>query len=247
MSTTAPQGVKTEKAFCWFAEDKQLIFGTLCSVSLDVLREARRRDPGVIGALDVIEPEAAALVAARHCGELNLEFPTGWQLQASRWPSHDQLSEFCYFYFEVKHRLKFKHPRGGRMPKEILWLLSGWLQRGELPSYCNYQRYCQLEGLKLLPLLIDHDYFRFFVFRPTVERVEAAVETFKLAVKVMTGPGSYDLPWLATRLLVSLRDDELWPIRFERQDPKLLVNRRRLSFVYRDLKGSQDAVRFTPD
>lgn len=157
------------------------------------------------------------------------------------------ITDFAALWFEVKHGLEFKHPRGGRMPEEILWLLSGWLQRGESPSYRNYQRYCQQKELRFLPFLVDHNHFRFFVFRPTIERVKTAIETFKQAVEVLSMLGNRALPPLATRLLVSVRDDELWPVRYERQDPKTLAYKRHLSFVYRDLKGSQEVVRFTPD
>lgn len=220
---------RIEKAF-WYT-CTELIFGTLYTVPTP------NQNP-----METVEVE---LITDTDYKKIKL--PSNWRHHAPIWVSNDGLTEFCAFYFEIEHGLDFKHPRGGRMPDQILWFLSGTMQTGEDWNYRNYQNYCRLEGLKFLPLLITHDHFRFFVFRPTSKRVEEAIEVFKKVLSILGIMGN--LPKGAFEILRAVNLDEVFtdPQLWSREIGLILLSERYpLSFVYQDLKGSQDAVRFTP-
>lgn len=213
----------------------KLLFGTLFAPSKEQWRHNIRP-------IDLTCPEAAEMMKR---GRVMLDLPSDWKVRTYLTTHLTSLiTDFAALWFEVEHGLEFKHPRGGRMPEEILWLLSGHLQRGEACNYRNYQQYCQLEGLKFLPLLIDHNHFRFFVFRPTIERVQAAIKTFQDVLERLKGGAA--LPRYAEVILRNVRLDELRRQRFTAlmEETRLI---KYLAVVYHDLKGPQDAVRFTPD
>jgi len=126
MST--PEKPEIRKSFMRHDENGP-IFGTRYTAPYDFLTVPYgTRDGGTLtrDTMRVLEPN---VVTGRDVDALDL--PEGWVAKIGGDRSRDGLDVLYALWFEVEHGLKFKHPRGGRMPKEILWLLSGWLQRGE--------------------------------------------------------------------------------------------------------------------
>lgn len=219
-----------------------LVFGTRYTAPYDFLTVPYgTRDGGTLtrDPVRVLEPN---VVAGRDVDALDL--PEGWAARIGG-DSHGDLDVLYAFWLEVKHGLKFKHPRGGRMPEEILWLLSGSMQTGMDWSYRNYQKYRRLEGLKFLPFLITPDHFRFFVFRPTAVQVMTAVATFERVLETLSSFGTSQLPPIASRVLAAVRQDEIRPVARGPCTGEESTGDRCLGFAYRALKGPQDAVRFT--
>jgi len=218
-----------------------LMFGTLFTPSRD--QEAQRINANG-RPIDLVCPEAGEMMRK---GYKTLDLPPGWEVRLYL-SSHlaSLLTSFAALWFEVEHGLKFKHPRGGRMPEQVLWLLSDSMQTGKRWTYRNYQKYCRLEGLKFLPFLITHDHFRFFVFRPTAERVEMAIKAFDQALSRIQREECLNYSGLIHRandVFYDVRVTEIPELEgLHRGSPTKSV-----AFLLKDLKGSpQDATRFNP-
>lgn len=231
------------KSYALYKNTFGLLFGTLYSGRNRVLLDEHRW-PILEPKLDIDRPE----------------LPVDWE-----WGYNDDrsayLQVFCSRWFQIQHGLEFKHPHGGDMPDQILWLLSSIMQNPDKScNYRNYQAYRRLEGLKFLPFLVDQKRFRFHVYQPTEKRVTAAIKTFQHVLDVLKDI-KHELPTIAALIHAMVRLVEVTPtvgfdcmlpclVRVDKALDNRLGSQPKLGLVYGpewcDLQGPQDAIRFIP-
>ena len=201
-------------------------------------------------------PEITALLPL---DRLNLT-PTEWEIE-SFWQNADANSKQLFVnWFSIPHGVKY--PSG--IPREVSYLLSGMLQTGEGVSYKPgvkvnekvifriFSNYLHDNNLNFLPLLITPTDIRFFVYQPSYQNLERAVEQFQKALARIDGlidklPELWESLYSLVRKseLVSLGDQELIPIttRARMEFGKLLGDyRASLGFLYKELPGSQKCL-----
>lgn len=209
--------------------------------------------------LERAQPDVFEMLHNRRTREhLKLDLPPGWDFESSWHSTEWREGAYAIFCFVVPHSLRGFGSRG--LPNEAAHLFSAYLQLGEGIAYRNFRNIELGVSLKFLPFLITARDYRFFVFHPTEDRVWAALVACK-KVMAEVQQFEYTLPKLLRAAYSVVRLSEVTafepatiPVASQiKSEIMLPLNRssgkrafaRRLSFVYKDLPGSQDALSFS--
>lgn len=169
-----------QKSVMWRGQDEGgWIFGTLLTTGLSQLPMEIVNDAGGL----VMSGPRINLAGQKLYSELTKlqrpkGLPSGWSVRKWLYDEEEHVANFLGYCLCAPHNLKL-FECGGGIPPEVGYLLSGFLQLGEDINIRNFKKYVTGRNMKFLPFVICPKEFRFYVYEPTPERIQGAVETFK--------------------------------------------------------------------
>lgn len=245
---TAPlTGSSVAKAFHPFGDG--WTFGTLVASP-----EGQTRRSGTYTILESDYPDLfRTYQAARN---RTLRVPSDWSIGSQLFGNDRATANYFVLWFQVPHGISAFRMTEGR-PLELLTLmLSGYLQLGEEFTFPTFRKYLSGRGMKYLPLVITPLQYQFFVYLPTAERTELAVERFRLLLEDLEDIAPRFKPLLVEDIYALVRLDEVCLRAFslihraseeiaDRLYSVLGPYEAKFGYLYRDLPGSQAVVRYT--
>lgn len=222
-----------------------LLFGSLYT--------APQSSPRLV--LSAREPEIHALVCRpEHVGD-GLDLPEGWSIKCMSHTTQGSESDFVGCWLSVPHRMT---ALGESIPAEAGYLVSACLQTGEGINFRNFENFRHRRKLKFLPFLVVPGEYRFYIWQPTPDRIQAGIAIFSRVLEAIRG---LPLISIVEDAYAVVRLDELLQLvdpdppivstakiamdeRLGKRMPHAPHARSSLGFVYSDLPGAQDAQAF---
>lgn len=182
---------------------------------------------------------------------LQNHFENDWELELSLF--NNGYGYFLAMCLKKDHKLDLMSIYNNEIScvraNQILHYISGFLQHGEdILVMRNFEKYQRVLPVNFLPLTIDHESFRYWIFNPNRENIITSAVNFK---KIISEIKNFNLKEILLRvdmLRKIMTTDGLGEItaNFKRElqmDLKpISCWERKFSFVYQNLKGKQEAL-----
>jgi len=121
--------------------------------------------PGVVEGLEAIEKK--------------IQLPSGWRMKYDVSGDGYNRGYFVMVGFRVPHGLDF----GSDIPETTAHLFSAYLQKSWKLNFENFAKCLHRADYGFLPLMINEHWYDFWIYNPTIDRIQQGIRTFTQVLK----------------------------------------------------------------